>query len=104
MDATPMFPMGWHPQRPHRSPDAATPIGRGRSRTAVGGVKYYFIDFGISSYDQDSVLGFDGQERAPELSQEVPYSPYKLDVYILGMVYENFLIDVSAYPTVHTRS
>ncbi|KAG8907723.1 hypothetical protein FRB99_002519 [Tulasnella sp. 403] len=61
------------------------------SRTAVGGVRYYFIDFGISTRDQDLTVGLDGQERAPELSIDQPYDPYKLDVYVLGMAYNRLL-------------
>ncbi|KAG8897436.1 hypothetical protein FRB99_008153 [Tulasnella sp. 403] len=41
---------------------------------------------------EDKTLGVDGQERAPELSSDVPYDPYKLDVYILGMAFEQLLI------------
>ncbi|KAG8945125.1 hypothetical protein FRC04_001191 [Tulasnella sp. 424] len=63
------------------------------SRAAVGGVRYYFIAFGISTHNQDLTVGSDGQEPAPELSDNVPYDPYKLDVYILGMVYRRFLLE-----------
>ncbi|KAG8895599.1 hypothetical protein FRB99_000436 [Tulasnella sp. 403] len=63
------------------------------SRTAVGGVRYYFVDFGISTRDQDKVVGVDGQERAPELSSDIPYDPYKLDVYGLGRAYKTLLED-----------
>ncbi|KAG8893787.1 hypothetical protein FRB99_001706 [Tulasnella sp. 403] len=65
------------------------------SRTAAGGVRYYFIDFGISTRDQDRVVGVNGQERAPELSSDVPYDPYKLDVYDLGRAYKTLLEDTN---------
>lgn len=96
MDGSLLFPGGWHPQHTQLSPDATTAVF-GLSRTAVGGVKYYFIDFGISSFEEDSVLGLDGQERAPELSLETPYNPFQLDVWILGTVYKEFLLDVRSH-------
>jgi len=93
MDARAMFPKGWHPQSPTQLPNNAAMTHHIDSRTAVGGVRYYFIDFGISTRGEDSTLGFDGRERAPELSNDVPYNPYKLDVYVLGMMYQHFLVE-----------
>ncbi|KAG8871034.1 hypothetical protein FRB97_009147 [Tulasnella sp. 331] len=93
MDARRMFPGGWHPQKYGCLPDGQVLKNPNPSRTAAGGVRYYFIDFGISTRGQDKTLGILGQERAPELSTKVPYDPYKLDVYILGMMYQNFLME-----------
>ncbi|KAG8947766.1 hypothetical protein FRC00_008940, partial [Tulasnella sp. 408] len=93
MDGRELYPRGWHPQRRNFYPNGKAMGGGDPSRTAVGGVRYYFIDFGISSKDQDEVLGIHGQELSPELSDTVPYNPYKLDVYILGMAYQHFLIE-----------
>ncbi|KAG8869656.1 hypothetical protein FRB97_004377 [Tulasnella sp. 331] len=93
MDARGMFPKGWHPQQWTREPNGKDLKGQNSTRTAAGGVRYYFIDFGISTRGNDSVLGLDGQEEAPELSDDVPYNPYKLDVYILGMMYKHFIIE-----------
>ncbi|KIO20528.1 hypothetical protein M407DRAFT_29843 [Tulasnella calospora MUT 4182] len=93
MDGRRLYPAGWHPQHWEVLPDGRSMKGGEPSRTAVGGVRYYFIDFGISSHNEDQVVGFDGQEPAPELSDSVPYDPYKLDVYILGMAYRHFLIE-----------
>ncbi|KIO15972.1 hypothetical protein M407DRAFT_34398 [Tulasnella calospora MUT 4182] len=75
------------------SPEPASVRDSDPSRTAVGGVRYYFIDFGVSTKDQDEVLGIHGQELSPELSDTVPHDPYKLDVYILGMAYQHFLVE-----------
>ncbi|KAG9002543.1 hypothetical protein FRB90_011363 [Tulasnella sp. 427] len=80
-------------ERWERLPNGKFPKGGDPSRTAVGGVRYYFIDFGISTQNQDEALGIDGQERSPELSDDIPYNPYKLDVYILGMAYRRFLFE-----------
>ncbi|KAG9022479.1 hypothetical protein FRB95_014729 [Tulasnella sp. JGI-2019a] len=93
MDARAMFPEGWHPQSSLRKPNGQMIKNPSPSRTAVGGVRYFFIDFGISSLGEDRTIGFPGQERAPELSYDVPYDPYKLDVYVLGMAYKQFLVD-----------
>lgn len=101
MDGRAMFPEGFHAQQWLFYPDAR-PIDLNASRTAVGGVRYYFIDFGISSLDEDKVLGVDGQERAPELSDSVPYDPYKLDVYILGQVYRGFILRVSLFYSLYS--
>ncbi|KAG8990792.1 hypothetical protein FRB94_013099 [Tulasnella sp. JGI-2019a] len=96
MDARAMFPEGWHPQGYERKPDGQLIKNSSPSRTAVGGVRYFFIDFGLSSLREDSTVGFSGQERAPELSYDVPYDPYKLDVYVLGMAYKQLLVDLNS--------
>lgn len=97
MDGTDIFPCGWHPQKPSSLPDGVHLVDAFPSRTAVGGVRYYFIDFGISSLNETMVYGLSGQERAPELSMEIPYDPFKLDVYVLGMAYRRFLLAVSRF-------
>ncbi|KAG8998466.1 hypothetical protein FRB93_013698 [Tulasnella sp. JGI-2019a] len=89
-----MFPEGWHPQNYLRKPDGQMIKNQSPSRTAVGGVRYFLIDFGISTLGEDQTVGLRGQEAAPELSEDVPYNPYKLDVYILGMAYQKFLVEV----------
>lgn len=97
MDGRALFPKGWHPQLRATYPDGTEMKNPSPSRTASGGVRYYFIDFGISSRDKDQVLGIDGQEPAPELSATVPYDPYKLDVYVLGMAYRHLLLEVGLF-------
>ncbi|KAG8898377.1 hypothetical protein FRB99_007486 [Tulasnella sp. 403] len=92
MDGRGLFPKGWHPQSPDSFPSGRAMSNTEPSRTAAGGVRYYFIDFGISTRDQEKTLGFDGQIRAPELSSDIPYDPYKLDVYVLGKAYEQLFV------------
>lgn len=51
--------------------------------------RYYFIDFGISTRFEGPgpyrVTGCIGRDPSPpELSETVPYDPFKLDVYVLG--------------------
>lgn len=71
------------------------PFHKFPSRTAVGGVRYYFTDFELATSDQSSALGFVGQVRAPEESETVPYDPYKLDIYVLGKTYHHLMMEVS---------
>ncbi|KAG9041186.1 hypothetical protein FS837_012635 [Tulasnella sp. UAMH 9824] len=92
MDARALFPVLWHPQSPVATPEGRL-ITKARSRTEVGGVRYYFIDFGLSTRGESRTTGLMGNERAPELSNTVPYDPYRLDVYILGKVYQELLLD-----------
>ena len=96
MDGRALFPRGWHPLAPYLYPNGKWmpfPLMK-PSRTAVGGVRYYFIDFGISSRNRDKVVGVFGVFKAPELSLDVPYDPYKVDIYLLGVTYKTLLIDV----------
>ncbi|EIW62126.1 uncharacterized protein TRAVEDRAFT_44958 [Trametes versicolor FP-101664 SS1] len=88
MDATAVFPKGFHPMAETTLPDLSglAPFVR---RIDVP-VKYYFIDFGISTQfapDQHPrlVLGTDGlDDEVPELSNTVPYDPFKTDIFIIG--------------------
>ncbi|KAG8944773.1 hypothetical protein FRC03_001913 [Tulasnella sp. 419] len=94
MDARRMFPSGWHPMDETRLYDGRTNLASAQTRTAAGGVRYYYVDFGLSTKDEESVLGEHGQERAPELEkgQTVPYDPFALDVYILGMSFKRHIL------------
>lgn len=53
-------------------------------------VKYYFIDFGISTrFSPDEhprlVVGRQGlDDKVPELSDTVPYDPFKTNIFIIG--------------------
>ncbi|KAI0261680.1 hypothetical protein BC834DRAFT_829955, partial [Gloeopeniophorella convolvens] len=54
------------------------------------GVEYYFVDYGISSYfppesQHRLVLGRDGRDQdVSELSDEVPYDSFKVDIFTMG--------------------
>ncbi|KAG8927577.1 hypothetical protein FRC02_008058 [Tulasnella sp. 418] len=91
MDARRIFPDGWHPMDPASLPNLQPT--EGLSRTETGGVRYYFIDFGLATRGESLVLGKDGQERAPELEtgDETLYDPFKLDIYILGKAFEAYM-------------
>ncbi|KAI0081937.1 hypothetical protein K474DRAFT_1681671 [Panus rudis PR-1116 ss-1] len=91
MDASALYPLGHHPVNEDSLPDG------GREAPVLprssAPLKYYCIDFGISvlippQVTTKLVLGTLGRDReVPELSQTVPYDPFKVDIYIIG----NFL-------------
>ncbi|GBE79197.1 hypothetical protein SCP_0203940 [Sparassis crispa] len=91
MDGSALYPQGFHPVQDECLPDGTTPAGD-PSRINVS-LKYYFIDFGISSMfplnvHPKLVLGIDGRDRdVPELSSVVPYDPFAVDIFILGNVF-----------------
>ena len=101
MDASAMYPQGFHPILAILLPDFRT-LARPLSRSSVG-VRYYYVDFGISVYIPPDVypktaLGEDGRDQEPpELSSEVPYDPFKLDIFIIGNVFRREFCDVGLF-------
>lgn len=98
-DSSPIYPEGHHPQAESFLPDFVTVAPR-LTRTAAGGVKYYFVDYGISSYHPPDApklaLGLAGRdEDVPELSDTVPYDPFKVDVFTIGNVFKQEFYEVS---------
>jgi len=97
MDAADMFPQGFHPVQDILLPDLsdAAPI---IPRLDVG-VRYYFVDYGISSYfpagsQRELVIGRAGRDQdVPELSDTVPYDPFKVDIFTIGNVLRTELQD-----------
>ncbi len=61
-----------------------------RNRCEVGSLRYYFIDFETTTYcpegiEKARVTGTYGSDHSmPEISEVVPYNPFKLDIYTLG--------------------
>ncbi|KAL5513763.1 hypothetical protein ACEPAH_4164 [Sanghuangporus vaninii] len=96
MDADPLFPKGFHPTASILDASGSKPAYPKRRRD-VDGVRYYFIDFGISSKfelgEERKVTGIDGQDdEVPELSESVPYNPFQTDIFIIGnLVRKEFL-------------
>ncbi|KZT13122.1 uncharacterized protein LAESUDRAFT_639482 [Laetiporus sulphureus 93-53] len=97
MDAHAMYPQGHHPVATMCLPDGMTKASY-RSR-ADAGVKYYFVDFGISVHFPPDVrpklvVGTDGRDQeVPELSMRTPYDPFKVDMFIIGNVFRHELHD-----------
>lgn len=61
-----------------------------RNRCEVGSLRYYFIDFETTTHcpegiEKARVTGTYGSDHSmPEISEVVPYNPFKLDIYTLG--------------------
>ena len=90
MDAIRMYPLGFHPVDDIFLDDITTlaPV----IPRLEAGVKYYFVDYGISSYfpagsQRELVRGIAGRDQdVPELSKDVPYDPFKVDIFTIGNV------------------
>ncbi|KAH9946933.1 kinase-like domain-containing protein [Amylocystis lapponica] len=96
MDGRPLFPQGHHPVCLDISQDGVHMLSP-LSRTDHP-VRYYFIDFGISSQFQKGesslVVGRKGRDKeVPELSSEIPYDAFKVDIFILGNLYKKELLE-----------
>lgn len=100
MDGEPIYPKGFHPSM--STLDARGKWTTPRRRRDVGGVRYYFTDFGISSQFDGSeqtrlVTGEDGQDQdVPELHYPEPYDPFPVDVFILGNLFRTEFTTVCA--------
>ncbi|PSR84479.1 hypothetical protein PHLCEN_2v5437, partial [Hermanssonia centrifuga] len=96
MDADSLFPKGYHPVRSHHLPDASA-LAPQRWR-AKGHIKYYYVDFGISVHlptDPPKLVvgGYGRDQDVPELSFDVPYDPFKVDIFILGNMFKREIYD-----------
>ncbi|KAI0077229.1 hypothetical protein K474DRAFT_1596436 [Panus rudis PR-1116 ss-1] len=96
MDARSIYPKDHHPVRLDYTPDGV--FDAPQYNRIDHPVRYYFIDFGISSLFQPGesrlVVGAKGQDKSPpELSNKIPYDPFPLDVYILGHVYQEEFVE-----------
>jgi hypothetical protein len=118
MDANELIPGGFYPRRIDRSPDLSQRIKPLRRRELKQPVRYYFIDFSISSWFRDSksvdsdtnvwrrpadrklrrlVWGeFCQDPRAQDVYTTEPYDPFLLDICILGDLFLAAFIEVSA--------
>ncbi|EGO02260.1 hypothetical protein SERLA73DRAFT_86540 [Serpula lacrymans var. lacrymans S7.3] len=96
MDGAPLYPEGFHPIRMNYSTDGVfelKPLPR-----IDHPVRYYFIDFGLSTQfapgDPPFVVGAKGRDQdVPELSCDVPYNAYKVDIFTLGNLYRKELFE-----------
>ncbi|KAL5492792.1 hypothetical protein ACEPAI_4240 [Sanghuangporus weigelae] len=103
MDGLAMYgKKGFHPSDQDVRADDALKLAKPKTRRDVGSVRYYFTDFGLSSYFDDPdrrrlVTGNRAQDREiPELSSIVPYDPFAVDIFTLGNVFKrNFLNNYS---------
>ena len=97
MDASNLYPLGFHPIVPSYLPDFSTPSSRLTRSTAK--VRYYFIDYGISTHVPPgsppvTVIGRAGRDQdVPELSETKPYDLFPIDVFIVGNVLRTIFYD-----------
>ena len=112
MDASSLYPHSHHPTKLDFSPDytkVVRPLPRKKNT-----VKYYYVDFGISSYipsdadpAQKLVTGRFGRNRnVTELSDTVPYDPFKVDISSMGELFEEIFLEVRFslfLPLIHTH-
>ena len=92
MDGSAMYPDGFHPVRQHLDLSAkieVVPMSRTMSKP-----KYYIIDFDGSVWfpadmpaELRTATGKHGaDDEVPEMSQSVPYDPFKVDIFQFGNV------------------
>jgi len=106
VDPTNMYPLGFHPVRDRFLNDLSSraPVIH---RSELG-VKYYFVDYGISSYfplrsQGGLVYGTEGRDQdVPELSDEIPYDPFKVDIFTIGNVFRQLFHEVC--PSTYSNS
>ncbi|KAK7691431.1 hypothetical protein QCA50_004830 [Cerrena zonata] len=96
MDGEPLFPKGHHPVRLDYLEDGArdAPCLSRQDHP----VKYYFVDFGLSSCFDPGVVplvvGTKGRDKEPpELDDHRPYNPFPLDIFILGNLYRKEFLE-----------
>lgn len=100
MDAASIYPRGFHPVQAASLPDMTGTAPSFTRLAAYPGVRYYYIDFGISvkiplEVQPKRVLGIDGlDQEVPELSVTTPYDPFLVDVFILGNFFKRYICEV----------
>ena len=108
MDPGSLYPSGFHPAWQDYTPDIQRYAKHGRRSNLTGDkrVRYYFVDFGISTLFPESppdgtspgikrlVTGADGLEQdVPELRvPSYPYDPFAVDICILGYLFRKAFI------------
>ncbi|KIJ16647.1 hypothetical protein PAXINDRAFT_168158 [Paxillus involutus ATCC 200175] len=91
MDAKHLCPNGWHPILIEETPNLMDKLHL-RKRSEVE-VVYYFIDFGLSTLhpSEDTLFIIGGTARdktVPEFKLDIPYDPFKADIFILGHMFQ----------------
>jgi serine/threonine protein kinase len=99
MDATSLYPEGFHPSHQNYHPTKVVERVSHLSRLDAP-VSYYFIDFGISvkfpsREAREKITQVMGREiTTPELSQKKPYDPFPVDIYIAGRLLYDLAKDI----------
>ena len=97
MDATPLYPEGYHPVLSELLPDASGVAPFIPRYAAPTPVKYYFTNFENAVYipehaPAEATGARSISENVPELvaNWEGIYDPFKVDVFVLGKQLHNF--------------
>ncbi|KLO17291.1 hypothetical protein SCHPADRAFT_821640 [Schizopora paradoxa] len=97
MDGSTMFPKGFHPVRKRVNIDG---FSRAKyiSRTKAKSVKYYYIDFGMSKLIRSEIdrrmdIKQGAAKLPPEIERGEVYDPLPVDLYYLGHVYRENLLE-----------
>ncbi|KAL1743040.1 hypothetical protein HDZ31DRAFT_41857 [Schizophyllum fasciatum] len=97
MDASQILPTSHHFAAPCLTPEGHFGLTF-RDRAVVPIPEYFVIDLGLAMYMPNGrhyVLGVYGQDKTvPELSWEVPYDPFMVDIYQLGNVIVRDMLDI----------
>ncbi|KAL1746308.1 hypothetical protein HDZ31DRAFT_81325 [Schizophyllum fasciatum] len=97
MDATNIVPGGHHFAEPYSRPDGRFGLNF-RDRAEAPPVQYFVIDLGLADQmlkPDNLVTGIFGQDRTvPELSWDVPYDPFKVDIYQFGNVITRDMLNI----------
>jgi hypothetical protein len=107
MDGSGMYPEGFHPVRQHLDPSAkieVVPMTRTMAKP-----KYYLIDFDGSVWFPADMPGkfrtatgkHGADDEVPEMSQNGPYDPFKVDIFQFGNVLKKEFLDVRLPPLLH---
>ncbi|TFY77414.1 hypothetical protein EWM64_g6599 [Hericium alpestre] len=98
MDGDRLFPRGFHLDT-FDSDARGHNLSGVRTRTQVGGVKYYYIDFGESmKFESSDNIRIDVWSKAGIHAPETlgrdrpPYDPFKADIYTLGTTYTKLFL------------
>ncbi|KAF7296069.1 Protein kinase domain-containing protein [Mycena kentingensis (nom. inval.)] len=90
LDASDIIPDGFHFSAPHMSAGEGRTYFQWRARHRVLSGDYFLVDFGLAKvYPEGPELArdvgvFGCDPTVPELSDTVPYNPFKVDVFQLG--------------------
>lgn len=108
MDGTPLYPDGFLNADPFFD-GSGLRFAKPLRRSDVLQVKYYIIDFGLSTLFQDPnspslVTGDYAQDPdVPELSDKIPYNAFPVDVFTLGNLFRKDYVQVRSISKQHGR-
>jgi serine/threonine protein kinase len=110
MDASELFPEGFHPVRQNLSRDGLTEVV-GIMRTHAP-VRYYLIDFDAAiAFEKGTAVhlkfaeGKAGRDdEVPEFNSGKPYDPFKVDIFQFGNLLKKEILQVCSFPSLNHYS